>query len=129
MPVKWNPMLPTQALSSVPASMQGMVNPPAAPLLSAERMSLRWVVLRKLKPLFVIRTWATLSRREPVNLIGVPSGFLVLKAPPQELPQPPPEPPEQPTATRAATRASRARLRPGRDVSVDGIRVRPPGED
>jgi hypothetical protein len=114
-----------QALKMVPASMQGMEKPGLV-LLSAATTSLRWSALRKVKPLRVMRTCATLSSRVPLNLMELPASSFVLKAPPHDDAQPPPVEPEQPTATSAATRASRARLRRGRDSSVDGMRGRPP---
>src|SRR5439155_10237954 len=109
------------------ASMQGMCRPLVPPTEATMSFSF-WAVRKLLKACCVSRTWATLSRRSPVYLKGVPSGFLVRKAPPQEFPQPPPLPPEHPTAISAAARASRARLRRGRDSSVDSIRVQPPAE-
>ena len=64
-------------------------------------MSFRWLALRKLNPLLVSRTCATLSSRVPVNLKGVP--------------------PEQPKATSAAARARRARLRRGLDELLNDM--------
>src|SRR5437773_12099728 len=117
------PVLPTQKLARSSFAMQGILSP--APFLIAPRRSFRWLALRKLKPLFVSRTCATLSSRVPVNLKGCPWLSTVLNAPPQELPQPPPLPPEQPTATSAAARARRARLRRGLDELLNDMRGPP----